>query len=268
MLPWHSAGAGRRGKEAMMGEWKQRMDRFVELLETAHYCVVFTGAGVSTLSGIKDFRGENGLYSTTADADKIFDLPYFLTDPSLYYRRSKNFIYDLEEKKPGIVHREIARLEAAGRVKAVITQNIDLLHHKAGSKKVIEVHGSPRLHHCLECGSTYSFEEIAAVVRRDELPACRDCGGTVKPDITFFGENLPPRALEDAIRESSRADLMVVLGSTLLVQPSASFPLYSLQNGGRLVIVNNMATPLDRQAVLRFEDLEETFTYIQKHLKG
>ncbi len=251
-----------------MGVKKERMEKFVKLLEEARHCVVFTGAGVSTLSGIHDFRGKDGFYSQTEDADKIFDLHYFLQDPSLYYRRSKNFIYDLEEKEPNIVHTEIARLEAAGRVKAVITQNIDLLHQKAGTRNVIEVHGSPRLHRCMNCGSTYDFEEIAAIVLRDELPVCKDCGGTVKPDITFFGENLPPGAVDAAIRESSQADLMVVLGSTLVVQPAASFPLYSLQNGGKMVIVNNMTTPLDRHALLRLQDLEETFSYIQNHLEG
>jgi NAD-dependent deacetylase len=239
---------------------------FADLLRSARYCVVFTGAGVSTLSGIRDFRGKNGLYKT-ADAEKIFDLHYFLRDPSYYYRHAKDFIYDLEEKEPNIVHTEIARLEAAGIVKAVITQNIDLLHQKGGSKKVIEVHGSPLVHRCLHCGATYSFEEIAATVRQDELPVCRDCGGTVKPDITFFGESLPARAVEDAVRESSRADLMVVLGSTLLVQPAASFPLYSLLNGGDLVIVNDMPTPLDSHAVLRCQDLEQTFIYIREHLE-
>jgi NAD-dependent deacetylase len=243
-----------------------RVESLADLIRAARYCVVFTGAGVSTLSGIRDFRGKNGLYETE-EAEKIFDLHYFLRDPSFYYRHAKNFIYDLEEKKPNIVHAEIARLEAAGLVKAVITQNIDLLHQKAGTKNVIEVHGSPRLHHCLECGAVHSFQEIAAVVRRDELPLCRDCGGNVKPDITFFGENLPARAVEAAVRESSRADLMVVLGSTLLVQPAASFPLYSLQNGGTLVIVNNMPTPLDDHALLRYQDLKETFVSIRKHLE-
>jgi len=250
----------------MTGISGDHLEAFAGLLRSARYCVVFTGAGVSTLSGIRDFRGKNGLYKT-ADAEKIFDLDYFLRDPSYYYRHAKDFIYDLEEKEPNIVHTEIARLEAAGIVKAVITQNIDLLHQKGGSKNVIEVHGSPLVHRCLQCDATYSFEEIAAIVRRDELPLCRDCGGTVKPDITFFGESLPARAVEDAVRESARADLMVVLGSTLLVQPAASFPLYSLQNGGDLVIVNDMPTPLDSHAVLRYQDLEKTFIYIREHLE-
>jgi NAD-dependent deacetylase len=241
------------------------MDRFIEALKEAQHCVAFTGAGVSTLSGIQDFRGEKGLYKTI-DADKIFDLSYFRRDPSYYYRNSKDFIYDLEEKEPNIIHRELARLEKRGIVKAVITQNIDLLHQKAGIVKVIEVHGSPEVHKCLHCGRSFTFSEISRVVQRDELPTCDTCGGIIKPEITFFGEMLPAGALEEAVAESSRADLMVVLGSSLVVQPAASLPLYTLENGGKMVIVNNMATPLDSRASLRYQDLYTLFSYTEKHI--
>lgn len=241
------------------------MDNFIKALKEAQYCVVFTGAGVSTLSGIQDFRGEKGLYKKV-DADKIFDLNYFHQDPSYYYRNARDFIYDLEEKEPNIIHQEIARLEKKGVVKAVITQNIDLLHQKAGSVKVIEVHGSPQVHKCLKCGRNFTFREISLVVQRDELPACDSCGGVIKPEITFFGEMLPARALEEAVAESSRADLMVVLGSSLVVQPAASFPLYTLENGGQMVIVNNMATPLDGRAFLRYQDLYTLFAYTKEHI--
>lgn len=241
------------------------MDRFIKALKESQYCVVFTGAGVSTLSGIQDFRGEKGLY-TKVDAEKIFDLSYFHQDPSYYYRNSKNFIYDLEEKEPNIIHQEIARLEKNGVVKAVITQNIDLLHRKAGSVKVIEVHGSPEVHKCLKCGRNFTFREISRVVQRDELPTCDSCGGIIKPEITFFGELLPAGALEEAVTESSRADLIVVLGSSLVVQPAASFPLYTLENGGQMVIVNNMATPLDSRAFLRYQDLYTLFAYTKEHI--
>ncbi|HEB11861.1 MAG TPA: NAD-dependent deacetylase [Spirochaetales bacterium] len=241
------------------------MDRFIKALNESQYCVVFTGAGVSTLSGIQDFRGEKGLYKKV-DAEKIFDLSYFHQDPSYYYRNSKNFIYDLEEKEPNIIHQEIARLEKNGVVKAVITQNIDLLHRKAGSVKVIEVHGSPEVHKCLKCGRNFTFREISRVVQSDELPTCDSCGGIIKPEITFFGELLPAGALEEAVTESSRADLIVVLGSSLVVQPAASFPLYTLENGGQMVIVNNMATPLDSRAFLRYQDLYTLFAYTKEHI--
>lgn len=242
------------------------MERFVNLLKNSKYCVVFTGAGVSTLAGIRDFRGKNGLYKTE-DAEKIFDIDYFRRDPSFYYKSAKNFIYNLDEKEPAIVHTELARLEKLGIVKAVITQNIDLLHQKAGSKKVIEVHGSPSFHRCLKCGKTFGFKKIAETVQGGGVPKCDKCGGIIKPDITFFGEALPYLAVEEAIKESSKADLMVVLGSTLVVQPAASFPVYAVRHGGKLVIVNNMPTPLDYAAELRYEDLGEVFKFISENIK-
>lgn len=243
------------------------MENLVRLLKESKYCVVFTGAGVSTLAGIRDFRGKNGLYTTAGDdAEKIFDIGYFHKKPSFYYRAAKNFIYNLEQKVPAIVHTELARLEKMGIVKAVITQNIDLLHQKAGSKKVIEVHGSPAIHRCLVCGKIYHFDEIVKIVQNDKVPQC-ECGGIIKPDITFFGEALPALAVEEAVSEASKADLMLVLGSTLVVYPAASFPVYTVKNGGKMVIVNNMATPLDYMAVKRYEDLDVVFKYISENLK-
>jgi len=243
------------------------VDKLVTLLKESKYCVVFTGAGVSTLAGIKDFRGKDGLYKTAAeDADKIFDIDYFHKKPSFYYRAAKDFIYNLDQKRPAIVHTELARLEKMGIVKAVITQNIDLLHQKAGSKKVIEVHGSPEIHRCLACGKVYHFPEIAKIVQDRKVPQC-SCGGIIKPDITFFGESLPELAVEQAVYEASKADLMLVLGSTLVVYPAASFPMYTVRNGGKLVIVNNMETPLDYMAEAHYDDLETLFTYISEHLR-
>lgn len=245
----------------------EKLRELTELLKKSEHCVVFTGAGVSTLAGIKDFRGKNGIYNTAGiDADKIFDIEYFHMDPSYYYKAAKNFIYNLDMKEPAIVHTELARLEKSGIVKAVITQNIDLLHQKAGSEKVIEVHGSPAIHRCLKCSRKYSFETVAETVQKDTVPFC-SCGGKIKPDITFFGEALPPKAVEAAIREASKADLMIVLGSTLVVYPAASFPGYSVRNGGKLVIVNDMDTPLDYLAALRFRDLETVFNYIKENIK-
>lgn len=241
------------------------MQSFIKALQEASYCVVFTGAGVSTLSGIRDFRGKNGIYKEY-DADKIFDIRYFRQNPSYYYKHAKNFIYDLDTKEPSLVHNECARLEKLGIVKAVITQNIDLLHQKAGSEKVIEVHGSPKIHRCLRCNAIYPFDFIAEIVQRDQMPSCKKCDGIIKPDITFFGEALPEDAVSDAIEEASKADLIVVLGSSLVVQPAASFPLYSLRNGGVLAIVNDGETPLDSRATYRFHDLETVFKEIQEKI--
>ncbi|HOI23179.1 MAG TPA: Sir2 family NAD-dependent protein deacetylase [Spirochaetales bacterium] len=236
-----------------------------DLIQESRYCIAFTGAGVSTLSGIRDFRGKNGLYQDL-NAEKIFDIEVFREDPSFYYRATRDFIYNLDEKKPSVVHRVLATLEGRGLLKAVITQNIDLLHQKAGSKVVIEVHGSPQAHRCQSCGTTMDFANAAALVKAGALPRCGRCGGALKPDITFFGENLPSGALRKARDEASQADLMLVLGSSLLVYPAASLPHYTLDSGGDIVVVNDMPTHLDRRAKLKFNDLGPLFEYLESRL--
>ena len=228
-------------------------------ITNAKHCTAFTGAGVSTLSGIRDFRGKNGLYNDR-DAEKIFDIDYFEKDPSFYYKAASSLIYNIDEKNPSIVHRVLAELEKRGFLKALITQNIDLLHQKAGSSRVIEVHGSPKIHYCLRCAKIrMPFEEAAAIVRAGELPKCPKCGRVLKPAITFFGESLPMDALREATSEAQESDLMLVLGTTLTVNPAAAMPRYTLSNGGKIVIVNDMPTYLDNQALFRFHDLGEVF---------
>ena len=233
----------------------------VSLLASARHAVVFTGAGVSTLSGIPDFRGPNGIYRRM-DADRIFDVEYFRRDPAFYYRHARDFIYPERDAEPSLVHRECARLEQRGIVHAVITQNIDMLHQRAGSRSVIELHGSPRIHACLACGREYPYEWVRGVVRSDGVPRCGACGGVLKPRIVFFGEMLDAGAMERAREEAAHADLMLVLGSSLVVQPAASIPALALRHGGLLAIVNQGATPLDSLAVWRGEDLESVFTRI------
>jgi NAD-dependent deacetylase len=242
-------------------------------IKEAKHLVALTGAGVSTLSGIRDFRGKNGLYNDSgggaADAEKIFDIEYFMQDPSFYYSRAASFIYNINEKEASVVHLVLGELEKQGFLKALITQNIDLLHQKGGSTNVIEIHGSPRVHYCLRCaGVRMGFDEAAALVHAGQLPRCPQCGGVLKPAITFFGESLPAEALRQAVSESQEADLMLVLGTSLTVHPAASMPDYTLRNGGQVIIVNNMPTPLDRQAALRFEDLGEVFEGLQACLSA
>ena len=228
-------------------------------ITAAKHCVALTGAGVSTLSGIRDFRGKNGLYNDM-DAEKIFDIDYFHQDPSFYYKSAGSFIYNIDEKEASVVHTCLGELEKRGFLKALITQNIDLLHQKGGSRRVIEVHGSPRVHYCLRCSAVrMNFEEAAAIVRSGGLPRCPACGRVLKPAITFFGESLPMEALREATEEAQAADLMLVLGTSLPVYPAASLPDYTLRNGGGVVIVNNMPTPLDGRAVQRFDDLGGVF---------
>jgi NAD-dependent deacetylase len=260
------------------------MKELFTLISEARHCVALTGAGVSTLSGIRDFRGKNGLYKEM-DAEKIFDIDYFTRDPSFYYKAAGSFIYNIDEKEASVVHTTLGELEKQGLVKAVITQNIDLLHQKGGSRRVIEIHGSPVVHYCLRCsdpgdveeyaargsaaslpGDMKSFAEAAAAVKAGELPRCSRCGAVLKPAITFFGESLPYRALKAAEEEARKADLMLVLGTSLTVFPAAGLPNHTLRAGGKIVIVNNMETPLDRSAILRFDDLGPVFERLREFL--
>jgi NAD-dependent deacetylase len=239
-----------------------------ERIKDAKHCVALTGAGVSTLSGIRDFRGKNGLYNDM-DAEKIFDFEYFEKDPYFYYKAAGSFIYNINEKEASIVHIVLGELEKKGLLKALVTQNIDLLHQKGGSRNVIEIHGSPATHYCLRCsGIRVPFEEAAALVRQGDVPKCPRCGRVLKPAITFFGESLPADALRDAVDEAQKADLMLVLGTSLTVQPAASLPQYTLRQGGKIVIVNNMPTPLDSMAAMRFEDLGEVFEGLRQLIQN
>jgi NAD-dependent deacetylase len=234
-----------------------------KLLAAASYIIVLTGAGVSTLSGIRDFRGKHGLYREF-DADKIFDLDYFYQHPEYYYTQTREFIYGLEKFQPNIIHKTLAVWEtrslsglspAVSPLRRVITQNIDMLHTRAGSQNVIELHGSPARHYCTRCGQKYSFGEIVPVVQAEKVPRCADCGGLIKPDIIFFGEALHADSLSAAAEEIQKADLMLVLGSSLVVQPAGYYPQALVNKGGKIIIVNDQPTPLDDIAELKYGDL-------------
>nr|WP_184748914.1 NAD-dependent protein deacylase [Spirochaeta isovalerica] len=242
------------------------MDKIVEIMKNSVYTVAFTGAGVSTFSGLKDFRGENGL-GRIMEPEKIFDINIFNRDPSFFYQQARELVYDLENIEPSVVHKELARLEKAGALQAVITQNIDRLHQRSGSQRVIEVHGTAETAYCRNCGEKYSYHDIAPVASEGKVPRCRECGGVIKPDITFYGESLPEKAVQEAVDVSSRADLIIALGSTLVVYPAASFIDTALQNGGKLIVVNNQPTPYDRYASALCSDLEEFCSITKKGIK-
>lgn len=241
-----------------------------DLLLSSTNTVVFTGAGVSTASGIRDFRGKHGIYNDTFHGyrvEELFGLELFNADPSLFYSWARDFVYDLTAFQPCTVHNVLARLERAGLVNAVITQNIDRLHTLAGSRNVLEVHGSPSLHHCQRCGAEATYEAIAPRVHAGEVPMC-SCGGVFKPDIVFYGENLPQTTFSAAVSACQQADLMLVLGSSLTVFPAAALPEEAYRCGARVVIVNDSPTSLDRRAILKLEDLTDTFTQLCDLLKG
>ncbi|MBQ9727487.1 MAG: NAD-dependent deacetylase [Kiritimatiellae bacterium] len=228
----------------------------LDAIASARRPVFFTGAGVSTLCGIPDFRGPNGVYRDP-DAARMFEIALFDEDPSFFYRKADSLVYGNDGTKPGPVHEALAALQRSGLCAGVVTQNIDGLHERAGSSPVFAVHGSAATHHCRTCGDMKTFEEIRAIRGGvpGAVPRCKICGGVYKPDITFFGEALPEAAFDGAVRLASSADLVVVLGSSLTVQPAASIPPLALRAGGRLAIVNRGETPLDRLAFFRADDL-------------
>ena len=241
-----------------------KMENLKNALDNARCVTAMTGAGVSTLCGIPDFRGPQGLYKNP-DAERIFDIDWFDRDPSIYYRGCRDLVYGLDRFEPGPVHVALKRLEDQGRLAGIITQNIDMLHQKAGSSHVYEVHGSPILHHCCRCGSEKTFAEIRAMIEAsgglaslDEgyVPRCA-CGGAYKPDITFFGESLPEEAFMRSQELAMQADVMLVLGTSLTVYPAAGLPRLTLRHGGKVFIVNALPTPLDEFAVARYDDLAE-----------
>ncbi len=245
------------------------MERLISLMEQSHKSIVFTGAGVSTLSGIRDFRGRGGFYTSDYEGlavEDILSIDYFLSDPSIFYRWAREFLYTLDDFEPSIVHTVLAKLEERGLIESVYTQNIDLLHQKGGSKRVYEIHGSPANHHCLACRTEMSYQEVAPIVAQGALPHCPKCSKVVKPDVIFYGEGLDGNLLAQANRDLEECDLIIVLGSSLTVQPAASLPLITYSNGGKVVIVNQQATPLDSYATLRYWDLGELFTAIEEYL--
>ena len=240
------------------------MKRIIEAIKGAKCVAALTGAGVSTLCGIPDFRGPKGLYRNP-DAERIFDIDWFDRDPSVYYRGCRELVYGLGAFEPGPVHRALKWLEDSGRLEGIATQNIDMLHQKAGSSVVYEVHGSPAMHHCRRCCDEKSFSEIMAMVDANGgaerlgdpyVPRCK-CGGVYKPDITFFGESLPERAFASSQELAIKADVMLVLGTSLTVFPAAGLPRLALQAGGKVIIVNAQPTSLDDYAFACAGDLAE-----------
>ena len=231
------------------------MEKLVEALRGASRAGCLTGAGVSTLCGIPDFRGPQGLYRQK-DAERIFDIDWFDRDPSIYYRGCAELVYGLDRFSPGPVHKALRHLEELGILRGIATQNIDMLHQKAGSANVYEVHGSPILHHCRLCGAERTFDEVLAMLRAapGEVPRCA-CGGVFKPDITFFGEALPEAAFTAAQSLAAGSDVFLVLGTSLTVFPAAGLPRLALQGGAKVFVVNAQPTSLDPYAAGVYRDL-------------
>jgi len=225
-------------------------ETLAELIRANQPCVVLTGAGVSTESGIPDFRSPTGIWARY-DPMEYATIAAFRRDPVKVWDFYAKRLGVLAEAEPNGTHLALARLEERGFIEAVVTQNIDRLHERAGSRAVIEVHGSIRTSSCLECGNRVPLDEVA---RRLPVPECELCGAVLKPDVVMFGELLPADAMARAVALAQRAALMVVVGSSLEVWPVAGLPQETLDAGGRLAIVNRDTTPYDADATLVVRD--------------
>lgn len=211
--------------------------------------VFFGGAGVSTESGIPDFRSVDGLYNQKYDypPETILSHTFYVRHTEEFYRFYRDKMLALDAK-PNAAHLKLAELEAAGKVRAVITQNIDGLHQAAGSKVVLELHGSVHRNYCQRCGKFYDAEYI---LRSEGVPRC-ECGGQIKPDVVLYEEGLDSQTMRDAIHYISHADLLIIGGTSLAVYPAAG--LVDYYRGNKLVLVNKSATPMDSRADLLVQD--------------
>ncbi len=223
------------------------------LVLSASRTVIFTGAGVSTESGIPDFRSPGGLWDRFDPDD--FTYQKFISDVSARRRQWQLLWRErlTEEVKPNPAHYAIAELDKLGRLDCVITQNVDNLHQKAGlpQEKVFELHGNMQWVVCLGCGQRYPMEQIRARLDKgEEIPDCQACHGILKPDIVLFGEALPESVFEEAAARARNCDLFIVIGSTLVVYPAALLPSYAADAGARLVIINLSPTPMDEVATV------------------
>jgi NAD-dependent deacetylase len=230
-----------------------RARRLAELIRESGRTVALTGAGVSVPSGIPDFRTpQTGMWARV-DPMEVAHIDVFRHDPARFWSYYRPRFQTLGDKQPNRAHAALAELERRGLLEGVITQNIDRLHRAAGSRNVVEVHGSIATSSCLGCGASYALEEVEPLFDEEGVPRCRGCGGAVKPDVVLFGELLPEAAMAAAQELAESADLMLCVGSSLVVHPVALLPALTLERGGRLAIVTMGPTPYDDEAELKLE---------------
>ena len=236
----------------------EKLETLKQWVKESSRIVFFGGAGVSTESGIQDFRSVDGLYSQkfAYPPEQIISHSFYLHNPSYFFHFYREKMLPLGFE-PNITHQKLAQWEKEGKLLGIVTQNIDGLHQKAGSKKVYELHGSVLRNYCVKCGKFHSAEFVK---EHPDVPRC-DCGGIVKPDVVLYEESLDGGTLEGAIRAIQNADLLIVAGTSLTVYPAAG--LVNYYRGIRMVLINRDATPYDNQADLVFhESLGEIFTVL------
>jgi NAD-dependent deacetylase len=241
------AGSGMPASEATAAE------RLAELLRESRRTVALTGAGISVPSGIPDFRSPGTGLWEKVDPMEVAHIEVFHRDPKRFWTYYRPRFGMLGEKLPNRAHEVLAELEQMGRLEAVITQNIDRLHKRAGSTRVIEVHGTIETSSCVTCSASYPLDQVEELFDFEGVARCDQCGGAVKPDVVLFGEMLPEAAMKEAYGLASSADLMLCIGSSLEVYPVAGLPAITVGNGGRLAIVTKGPTPYDGDAEVRMD---------------
>lgn len=229
------------------------VERLAELIGESAGIVALTGAGISVPSGIPDFRTpETGLWANV-DPIEVAHIDVFERDPARFWSYYRPRFQALGEKRPNRAHEALAELERRGLLEATITQNIDRLHRAAGAREVVEVHGSIETSSCRACGTSFGLDEVDSLFDADGVAVCSACGGAVKPDVVLFGELLPEAAMGRAQELAATAELMLCVGSSLVVHPVAALPELTLSAGGKLAIVTKGDTPYDEDAALKLE---------------
>ncbi len=239
---------------------EERIEQLYSWIQESNNIVFFGGAGVSTESGIPDFRSVDGLYNQQYDypPETIISHSFYRRNPEEFYRFYKNKML-FPEAKPNAAHLALAKLEEQGKVHAVITQNIDGLHQTAGSREVLELHGSVHRNYCTRCGKAF---DLAAILGMKGVPYC-ECGGIIKPDVVLYEESLDQTTLQKAIHYIQNAELLIIGGTSLTVYPAAG--LINYYRGKKLVLINKTVTPMDSQADLVINaPIGETFAGLLK----
>lgn len=225
------------------------LEKAVALIRESRRIVAFSGAGISTEAGIPDFRSQGGLWEDE-ELMMLMSSTGFRRDPAAFYQASLQMLPNIHRAEPTAAHRLLAELEARGKLTAVITQNIDGLHQAAGSQTVYEIHGNFRTGHCVNCRAAYKMSDFYHQIEQGaiKLPACIKCQSPVKPDVVLFGDLLPFDVWDRAVEAIQKCDLMLALGSSLVVYPAAQLPQTAISHGAKLIIVNREATDYDAMA--------------------
>ena len=253
----------------MAGQVTTAGEELAGLIAASSRVVALTGAGVSVPSGIPDFRTPGKGLWAKVDPMAVATIDAFHRDTRRFWDFYRPRFHDLADKEPNPAHTVLAELERRGRLDAVITQNIDRLHRKAGSEDVIEIHGSIATASCTRCGASYPLEQVESLFDADGVATCTGCAGKVKPDVVLFGELLPADAMARAEQLCSSADLLLCIGSSLEVHPVAGLPGLTLAHGGRIAIITRSSTPYDSDAAVRLDgDVAEELQAVLAGLDG